>query len=68
MWQLHFSYNKGKQEQAMDPFHTPEVSINLLALFGSMVFKISSQMKHFQVVNLWAKKVLYFVDVAPDGD
>ena len=23
MWQLHFPYNKGKQEQAMDPFHTP---------------------------------------------
>ena len=23
MWQLHFLYNKGKQEQAMDPFHTP---------------------------------------------
>ena len=23
MWQLHFPYNNGKQEQAMDPFHTP---------------------------------------------
>ena len=23
MWQLHFPLNKGKQEQAMDPFHTP---------------------------------------------
>ena len=23
MWQLHFHQNKGKQEQAMDPFHTP---------------------------------------------
>ena len=23
MWQLHFSQNNGKQEQAMDPFHTP---------------------------------------------
>ena len=23
MWQLNFPYNKGKQEQAMDPFHTP---------------------------------------------
>ena len=23
MWQLYFLYNKGKQEQAMDPFHTP---------------------------------------------
>ena len=23
MWQLHFPLNKGKQEQAMNPFHTP---------------------------------------------
>ena len=23
MWQLHFPQNKGKQEHAMDPFHTP---------------------------------------------
>ena len=23
MWQLHFPENKRKQEQAMDPFHTP---------------------------------------------
>ena len=23
MWQLYFPYNKGKQEQAMDPFYTP---------------------------------------------
>ena len=23
LWQLHFPPNKGKQEQAMDPFHTP---------------------------------------------
>ena len=23
MWQLHFPLNKGKQKQAMDPFHTP---------------------------------------------
>ena len=23
MWQLYFPQNKGKQEQAMDPFHTP---------------------------------------------
>ena len=23
MWQLHFPLNKGKQEQAMDPFHIP---------------------------------------------
>ena len=23
MWQLHFPQNKGKQEQTMDPFHTP---------------------------------------------
>ena len=23
MWQQHFPLNKGKQEQAMDPFHTP---------------------------------------------
>ena len=23
MWQLYFPSNKGKQEQAMDPFHTP---------------------------------------------
>ena len=23
MWQLHFPLNKGKLEQAMDPFHTP---------------------------------------------
>ena len=23
MWQLHFPLSKGKQEQAMDPFHTP---------------------------------------------
>ena len=23
MWQLHFPENKAKQEQAMDPFHTP---------------------------------------------
>ena len=23
MWQLHFTQKKGKQEQAMDPFHTP---------------------------------------------
>ena len=23
MWQLHFPLNKGKHEQAMDPFHTP---------------------------------------------
>ena len=23
MWQPHFHYNKGKQELAMDPFHTP---------------------------------------------
>ena len=22
MWQLYFPQNKGKQEQAMDPFHT----------------------------------------------
>ena len=22
-WQLHFPKNKGKQEQAMDPFHIP---------------------------------------------
>ena len=25
MWQLYFPPNKGKQEQAMDSFHTPEV-------------------------------------------
>ena len=24
MWQLHFPLNKGKQEQVMDPFLTPE--------------------------------------------
>ena len=23
MWLLYFPWNKGKQEQAMDPFHTP---------------------------------------------
>ena len=23
MWRLHFPKNKGKQERAMDPFHTP---------------------------------------------
>ena len=23
MWELHFPLNKGKQEQAMDPFQTP---------------------------------------------
>ena len=23
MWQLNFPLNKGKQEQAMEPFHTP---------------------------------------------
>ena len=23
IWRLHFPWNKGKQEQAMDPFHTP---------------------------------------------
>ena len=28
MWQLHFPWNKGKQEQTMDPFHTPKVHLH----------------------------------------
>ena len=31
MWQLHFPKNKGKQEQAMDPFHTLKCGKKMIA-------------------------------------
>ena len=60
MWQLHFSWNKGKQEQAMDPFHIPYAKHTS---YDHMSFFWNTALFSWWGETYWASSLFTFIGI-----